>query len=172
MPFIDLPAFLNHIPEYGFPIIQDRDVLVPNGTSLDTFVVLPERDASKLESMGSQEEGVDQIMDAFKIGRYVFETFGITLDVLKNPSDLIVRYLHRTWIAGDCNCCRKSSSIPCFDRDLVRHSSSRIQILHNRYGYPCQSTLTFFETGELFGFTVIAQTASYMSLKCRFVLSR
>ncbi len=83
MPFIDLPAFLNHIPEYGFAIIQDRDVLVPNGTSLDTFVVLPERDASKLESMGSQEECVDQIMDAFKIGRYVFETFGITLDVVK-----------------------------------------------------------------------------------------
>ena len=93
MPFIDLPAFLNHISKYGFPIIQDTDILVPNGVALDTFVVLPERDAPNSESMGSQERGVDEIMDAFEIGHYVFEALGITLDVMENLSDLIVRCL-------------------------------------------------------------------------------
>ena len=93
VPFIDTPAFLNHVSEYGFPVVQDTDVLVPNGNSLDTFVVLPERDAPKSEAISSQEEAIDQIMDAFEIGSYVLEAFGITPKVMKDPKHLIVRYL-------------------------------------------------------------------------------
>ena len=95
VPFIDLPIFLDSVSEYGFPIVQDRDVLVPNGTSLDTFVVLPERDAPKSESMGSQEEDVEQVMEAFEINGHILEAFGITPDVMRHLPHLIVRYVNR-----------------------------------------------------------------------------
>ena len=91
VPFIDLPAFLDQVSEYGFPIVQSKDVLVPNGTSLDTFVVLPERDTPESESI-SPEEVREQVMDAQKISYHILEAFGITSDVMMCSADLFLRY--------------------------------------------------------------------------------
>ena len=93
VPFIDLPAFLDHISEYRFPIVQDTDILVPHGTSLDTFVMLPERNAPT-ESISTQEEMSDHAMDAFEISHYILEALGITPDVMKHLNHLIGRYLN------------------------------------------------------------------------------
>lgn len=94
VPFIDLPAFWDHVSEYGIPIVQDEDVLVPNGTSLDTFVVLPERNAPKSEPLISNEEMGDALLDAIKIGSHILEAFGITSDVMTRSTDLILRYIN------------------------------------------------------------------------------
>lgn len=93
VPFIDLPAFLDHISEYGFPIVQDTDVLVPNGTSLDTFIVLPECDVPKSETTISAQEAFDQIIDVAEIGRYILEAFGIPSNFIEHLNDLIVRHI-------------------------------------------------------------------------------
>ena len=66
--------------------------MVPNGTSLDTFVVLPERDAPKSESPNSNKEMGDALLDAIKIGCHILEAFGITTDVMVHSDDLIIRY--------------------------------------------------------------------------------
>lgn len=91
VPFIDLPAFLDQVSEYGFPIVQSKDVLVPNGTSLDTFVVLPERDTPESESI-RPEEIIEQVTDAQKISYHILEAFGITSDVMMCSADLFLRY--------------------------------------------------------------------------------
>ena len=95
VPFIDLPAFLDQVSEYGFPIVQSQDVLVPNGTSLDTFVVLPERDAPKSEDIRPEDIG-EQVMDAQKISYHILEAFGITSDVMMCSADLFLRYCNFT----------------------------------------------------------------------------
>lgn len=96
VPFIDLPAFWDQVSKYELPLVQDKYVLAPNGTSLDTFVVLPERDAPKLESLNSKKEVLDQISDTIKIGRHILEAFGITPDVMMHSDDLILRYCNFT----------------------------------------------------------------------------
>ena len=40
-PFIDLPAYINHVKKYGLPVVQDSEILAPRGTSLDSFVSVP-----------------------------------------------------------------------------------------------------------------------------------
>ena len=42
IPFIDLPNFLSHISNFGLPIVQDDEIIAPDGTALETFVVAPE----------------------------------------------------------------------------------------------------------------------------------
>lgn len=95
MPFIDLPVFLDNVAEYGFPIVQDTDLLVPDGTSLDTFAVLPERDVPESEFIGSKQEDIEQIMEAFEINGHILEAFGIAPNVLRYLPHLIVRYINK-----------------------------------------------------------------------------
>lgn len=42
VPFLDLGPYLTHIKTYGVPIVQEDEILVPNGTSLQTFWLAPE----------------------------------------------------------------------------------------------------------------------------------
>ncbi len=42
IPFLDLPNYLSHISAFGLPIVQDDEIITPDGTSLDTFVIAPE----------------------------------------------------------------------------------------------------------------------------------
>ena len=92
VPFIDLPVFLDHVSEFGIPLIEHTDLLVPNGTSLDTFIVLPESDAPESEFISSKrEEDIEQIVEAFEINRHILEAFGIAPDVMKHVPYLIVR---------------------------------------------------------------------------------
>ena len=42
IPFLDLPDYLSHISDFGLPIVQDDEIITPEGTSLETFVVAPE----------------------------------------------------------------------------------------------------------------------------------
>ena len=42
IPFIDITEYMTHIERFDFPVIQDSIVVVPAGTSLETFVISPE----------------------------------------------------------------------------------------------------------------------------------
>ena len=93
VPFVDLPAFLRHISEYGFPVLQDRNVLVPHGHSLDTFVLLSEHDIPESELTNSKEVDFFHIIDSFAITYHILEAFGITPETVKPQSELIRRYV-------------------------------------------------------------------------------
>ena len=93
IPFVDLPAFLKHISEYGFPVLQDRNILVPHGHSLDTFVLLSEHDIPESELTNSDEVDFFHIIDSFAITYHILEAFGITPETVKPLSELIRRYV-------------------------------------------------------------------------------
>ena len=99
VPFVDLPEYLDHLNDHGIAVIQDTEVLVPDGTSLENFVFLPERDVPKSESLTPEEMG-DPVGDAIKIGIHIFEAFGIPQDVLKHASDLFFRHFKINAIAS------------------------------------------------------------------------
>ena len=42
IPFVDHSAYLEHIGQFGYPVVQETEITVPDGTTLDTFVVAPE----------------------------------------------------------------------------------------------------------------------------------
>ena len=94
VPFVDLPAFYSHIEDHGLPIVQDTDAIVPQGTSLETFVVLPERDAPETDSLGSTDEILDYILEAIKIGIHILEALGVPRQIMLQPQDLFLRYFN------------------------------------------------------------------------------
>ena len=46
IPFIDISEYMTHIREFDFPIVQASDLMVPPGTSLESFVVSPEMESA------------------------------------------------------------------------------------------------------------------------------
>ena len=46
VPFLDIGQYVKHIKEFGFPVVQESEFIVPRGTSLETFEVLPELDCA------------------------------------------------------------------------------------------------------------------------------
>ena len=74
IPFVDLPEYLDHISEYGIPINQETDVLVPPGASLNGFLVIPEFDFPLSES--------DKSRDGVIISMRIFQALGIPGEIL------------------------------------------------------------------------------------------
>ena len=50
IPFVDLSEYMAHVEKFDFPIVQASDLVVPTGTTLDTFVVSPELEGVPAES--------------------------------------------------------------------------------------------------------------------------
>ena len=50
IPFVDLSEYMTHVETFDFPVVQASDLMVPTGTSLDTFVVSPELQSVPAES--------------------------------------------------------------------------------------------------------------------------
>ena len=42
IPFVDCHPFLEHVREHGLPVVQEDEMLVPHGTTLDSFVRVDE----------------------------------------------------------------------------------------------------------------------------------
>ena len=85
VPFVDVPEFLKHISEFGFPLIQQADIFAPPGTSLDSFVVWPERD-TPLSGDSIDAGAIDSIVpDMMAIGLTRFLRGGHSL---RNHSEL------------------------------------------------------------------------------------
>lgn len=76
-------------------------MLVPSGTSLDSFVVLPEREALKEEPWSNADEIVSHVLDSHSITRYIFEALGLSLDLLdpQTSTNLFLRYYKVTKVS-------------------------------------------------------------------------
>ncbi len=97
VPFIDLPEFMEHVNKYGLPVVQDDSVLVPEGTELNTFIELPEREPMESERFETKDEIVQQFMDIYGMNRDVFEAFGVPREIMnpKTSANLFRRYYNK-----------------------------------------------------------------------------
>ena len=50
IPFVDIDEYMAHVKRFDFPVVQASDLMVPTGTSLETFVVSPELKSVPAES--------------------------------------------------------------------------------------------------------------------------
>lgn len=84
IPFLDLPDFLSHISELGLPIIQDNEIIVPDGTSLETFVMVPESKTAPDKLPPYVTPGPIQVTGA------ILMALGIPGDILVKSSDTLL----------------------------------------------------------------------------------
>ena len=76
VPFIDVDDYMEHVIEFDFPVVQDTDLTVPNGTALETFMVWPERETVPTEP---DTAGFSDLID---IGLEIMQALGIPRDLL------------------------------------------------------------------------------------------
>ena len=84
IPFLDIPLYLDHISDYGFPVVQDTNIFVPGGPLLDSFVIAPEIDVLPCESEMSADKG------ALSISIDILQSLGI-------PREIIARSAHELY---------------------------------------------------------------------------
>lgn len=83
VPFLDLPAYLSQISEFGLPVVQDSEIMAPVGTSINSFqLVGPTR------SQSVTEERVD-IDDIMKISPSILMALGVSDEALLNSRALL-----------------------------------------------------------------------------------
>lgn len=58
IPFLDLSVFVEHVKEYGVPVVQDRNILVPSGVDFESFVCISERSSSQSIEMESYRDSM------------------------------------------------------------------------------------------------------------------
>ena len=81
VPFLSHSGYLEHIDEYGLPIVQDTDFLTPPGTSLDSFVVSPD-----IGRTPSEDEYVDYDGPLF-MSMLILSALGIPMEVLAQSTE-------------------------------------------------------------------------------------
>ena len=84
IPFLDLPAFLSSISAFGLPIVQDHDILVPSGTSLETFVLIPESSELPTELPPYTSGGIIELV------LHILQALGIPRETLKDSSKALL----------------------------------------------------------------------------------
>ena len=95
IPFVDLEIFFQNTIVYGFPLVQDSDIVVPRaGGSLDTFIYLQERDITP--EIGDNESLIADNMselwvDAARIAGQIFMALGIGSDLIPDIAHAIIR---------------------------------------------------------------------------------
>ena len=95
IPFIDIDGFFRNTEEFGFPLVQGSDIVVPNtGTSLENFILLEER------SMTSEMEVDETILrdgasgataDMVRMSVGIMTAFGISPDLIPDLHQLVTR---------------------------------------------------------------------------------
>ena len=93
IPLVDLSEYMTHVEEFDFPVVQASDLMVPTGTSLDTFVVSPELQSVPAESEKITYDGPIEmwlkIMQALGIpGELLAENAKALLSVAIRESDI------------------------------------------------------------------------------------
>ena len=83
VPFIDHTKFLEHISKFGLPLNQERDITVPIGTTLDTFIV-----SQELSEVPSEGDGTTDV-GAMMLFLNIVNALGIPREILANSVDSI-----------------------------------------------------------------------------------
>ena len=81
VPFVDHSKFIRHISNFGLPLNQESELLVPSGTTLDTFVVSPELSDIPSESDGTVDSG------AIRLFLWIVNALGVPMEVLADSVD-------------------------------------------------------------------------------------
>ena len=76
IPFVDHSAYLEHIGQFGYPLVQETEITVPDGTTLDTFIVAPELALPPQEGDLMSGEGF------VALSMRIFDALGIPMVVL------------------------------------------------------------------------------------------
>ena len=80
-PFVDLPQYLAHVLQFGFPVVQENDIFVPGGPLIESFVVSPELDTLPPEPELVVHKG------AVEITLEIFMALGIPGEVIAQSSN-------------------------------------------------------------------------------------
>ena len=81
VPFVDHSSYSRHISEFGLPIVQHDNIVIPEGTSLDTFVVVPQISEPPTEGMPISGEGT------VRLSLYILNALGIPMEVLAQSTE-------------------------------------------------------------------------------------
>ena len=84
VPFLDLSRFLDHISKWGMPFIQTDDMLVPDGISLESFVI----SAETYESLNDTHQY--NIPGSLDISIEILQALGISGGILKGSADELI----------------------------------------------------------------------------------
>ena len=76
-PYLDVPEFVEHAKSHGLPLIQEMDIPVPPGSTLESFIRLDEREPPKSEKFDSVEGLEGPARDVLQIGSYIFAALGL-----------------------------------------------------------------------------------------------
>ena len=75
IPFIDFAKYLDHLEAFGIPVVQDDQAVVPSGTTIESFVLVPEANPSR---PGEAEPDVEI---SFLLGAQILQALGIPVEL-------------------------------------------------------------------------------------------
>lgn len=79
IPFLDADVYIDHMREFGVPVVQADSALAPSGTKLESFVILPERDYKSLTTEECLSDAVRfsaRVLPALGVPRELFVSLG------------------------------------------------------------------------------------------------
>ena len=90
IPFVDLSEYMTHVEKFDLPVVQASDLMVPTGTSLDTFVISPELESVPAESAEARPDG-----GAIAMWVEIMQALGIPRELLAENAELLLRVATR-----------------------------------------------------------------------------
>ena len=84
VPFVDLREYMTHVKKFDFPVVQASDLMIPEGTSLDTFIVSPE-----LESVPAKSEMITHD-GSVEMWVGIMQALGIPGELLTNNAQALL----------------------------------------------------------------------------------
>ena len=90
-PYLDVPEFVEHAKSYGLPLVQETDISVPLGSTLESFMRLEEREPPDSESVDSEESILGPAQDVARIGSYIFAALGLLPSFMEQCAGKIVQ---------------------------------------------------------------------------------
>ena len=89
IPFVDTPAYISHIETFDVPVVQDTDLIAPQGDWPDGFIATPE-----LSEVPQEDEDVFN-QSAVNIWLAIMEALGIPGEVLAESGNEVLRAANR-----------------------------------------------------------------------------
>ena len=95
VPYVDNSAYIDHIREFSFPIVQDASIVVPDGTSLETFIVSPDTGRTPSEDELVYYDG------PIELSLSILNALGMPMEVLARSIDDLHRMGKRRMAAQE-----------------------------------------------------------------------
>ena len=76
IPFIENSKYMEYIQSYGMPLVQYSDIVIPDGTSIESFVISPELGETPSEEESASYEG------PIFLSMHILDALGIPMEIL------------------------------------------------------------------------------------------